>query len=295
MKTALGRSRRADAEVIRFLAEVDERKLYREQACSSMFGYCVERLGMSEGGAYQRIRVARLSRELPVVLEHLAAGRVHLAGLNLLAGHLNGDNVEELMGRAAGKSKRAIEELVRELAPLPDVKASVRKVRAPKLSARSANAPANSSEQLFPGRVQPAKPAKVQPLAPARFHVQFTASQALKNNLERAQELAGHKPGRVANPRSRYIARAIKREVFERDQGQCTFVDDKGRRCSERKGLHFDHVVPHARGGASTADNLRLRCGPHNQLAAEQAFGPLFMQSRAGRRKLPGEGPALSG
>jgi hypothetical protein len=72
-------------------------------------------------------------------------------------------------------------------------------------------------------------------------------------------------------------------------------VDDKGRRCSERKGLHFDHVVPHARGGASTADNLRLRCGPHNQLAAEQAFGPLFMQSRAGRRKLPGEGPALSG
>jgi hypothetical protein len=149
----------------------------------------------------------------------------------------------------------------------------------------------------------------VKPLAPARYHVSFTASEGLKNNLERAKELAGHgatvegliedaiellvteleksklgvagrKPGRVANPRGRYIAKAIRREVFERDDGQCTFADEQGRRCSERKGLHFDHVVPHARGGASTAENLRLRCGPHNQLAAEQCFGPLFVEAR---------------
>ncbi|MBT8495739.1 MAG: HNH endonuclease, partial [Deltaproteobacteria bacterium] len=73
------------------------------------------------------------------------------------------------------------------------------------------------------------------------------------------------------------------RTVHDRDGGQCTFRDESGRRCSERTGLHFDHVVPHALGGESTVDNLRLRCGPHNQLHAEQCFGPLFVERRRAR------------
>ena len=94
--------------------------------------------------------------------------------------------------------------------------------------------------------------------------------------------VAGRKAGKVANPRGRYIAKAVARAVHDRDGGQCTFRDESGR-CSERTGLHFDHVVPHALGGESTADNLRLRCGPHNQLHAERCFGPLFVAGKRGR------------
>jgi hypothetical protein len=328
LKKAVSRSLVADAEVIRFIAEVDARRLYREQACSSMFTYCVEELGMSEGAAYRRIRVARLYRDLPEVLDALELGRVHLVGLHLLAAHLNDNNVDELLARAEGKSKRQIEALVCELAPKPDVPASIRKVRArtaTRTSSRSERGEAgpllqagqrSAASELFPETVEGAKSAEVRPLAPARYRVQFTAGEALKSNLDRARELAGHgatveeliedavallveeleknklgagrKAGKVANPRGRYIARSVRRQVFERDGGRCTFVDERGRRCSERKGLHFDHVVPHARGGTSTADNLRLRCGPHNQLHADECFGPLFMaDKRSGPRAKP--------
>ena len=54
-----------EAELIAHLAEVDARRLYLEQACSSMFDYCVRVLHFAEGVAYKRIAVARAAREFP--------------------------------------------------------------------------------------------------------------------------------------------------------------------------------------------------------------------------------------
>ena len=42
----------------------------------------------------------------------LAQGEIHLSGLGVLAAHLTDANHRELLAGAAGKSKRAIEELV---------------------------------------------------------------------------------------------------------------------------------------------------------------------------------------
>ncbi len=93
--------------------------------------------------------------------------------------------------------------------------------------------------------------------------------------------------------RSRYIAKAVRREVFERDGGQCTHRDASGRRCKERHGLEFDHVVAHALGGENAAGNLRLRCGPHNQLHAEECYGPHFMAKKQGPHTIRrGDGPS---
>ena len=72
---------------------------------------------------------------------------------------------------------------------------------------------------------------------------------------------------------SRYISRAVRREVFARDGGQCTFVDARGRRCQQRCGLEYHHQTPHACGGANTAANVRLVCKGHNLMAAVQDFG----------------------
>ncbi len=56
-----------------------------------------------------------------------------------------------------------------------------------------------------------------------------------------------------------------------------------GHRCNERARLEYDHIQPLARGGATSIDNLRLRCRAHNQYDAEQTFGAAFMQwKRAG-------------
>jgi hypothetical protein len=64
-------SRRVDAELVAHIGEVDARRLYARDACSSMFAYCVEVLHLSEPEAYLRITVARAARKHPMLLAQL--------------------------------------------------------------------------------------------------------------------------------------------------------------------------------------------------------------------------------
>ena len=83
---------------------------------------------------------------------------------------------------------------------------------------------------------------------------------------------------------SRSGAAPVRREVWDRDGGRCTYVDDSGQRCRETRFLELHHLLAHALDGESDASNLTIRCRAHNALAAEQDFGREFMQSRS--RKL---------
>ncbi len=73
------------------------------------------------------------------------------------------------------------------------------------------------------------------------------------------------------------IPAEVKRAVWERDGGRCTYLSPEGRRCECRWQLELDHVRPDALGGPSTAENLRLRCRVHNFLHAEETFGRAHM------------------
>ena len=70
-----------------------------------------------------------------------------------------------------------------------------------------------------------------------------------------------------ANPR--HIPAHVRRAVWERDGGQCTFVSEAGHRCEACKALEFDHVLEVARGGEASVDGIRLPCRAHNQYGAE--------------------------
>jgi hypothetical protein len=154
--------------------------------------------------------------------------------------------------------------------------------------------------------------AQVAPLAPQRFAVQFTMDQEAHDDLLCAQALLGHslpngdpaqviaralktliarleqqKFAKAARPRpcrasdnARHVPADVKRTVWERDGGQCTFVGESGHRCEARTRLEFDHVEPVAQGGRATVQGLRLRCRAHNQYAAEQSFGRDFMNTK---------------
>jgi hypothetical protein len=159
-----------------------------------------------------------------------------------------------------------------------------------------------SSSQLFPGRV-------VQPLSPSRYKVQFTASAELKVKLERlgalmrcevpdgdiarvieravTEKLERLEARRFAQtdaprksvaqsdpaPRSRAIPAAVRRAVWARDEGRCRFVDELGRRCSERHWLEFHHRYPYGMGGDHGLSNVMLLCARHNRHLAERDYG----------------------
>jgi 5-methylcytosine-specific restriction endonuclease McrA len=80
--------------------------------------------------------------------------------------------------------------------------------------------------------------------------------------------------------RNRYVPAQVRRAVWERDEGQCTFVGTAGHRCESRRFLEFDHIDPVARGGRASVEGMRLRCRAHNQYEAELTFGAGFMSQK---------------
>jgi 5-methylcytosine-specific restriction endonuclease McrA len=107
----------------------------------------------------------------------------------------------------------------------------------------------------------------------------------LERQLQRRK--LGHarrpKPATAPVVRSRSVPAHARREVWERDAGQCAFIGTDGR-CPERGFLEFHHVVPFAAGGPTTVANVQLRCRGHNGLEAERFFGrrgPSVVRERA--------------
>jgi hypothetical protein len=148
----------------------------------------------------------------------------------------------------------------------------------------------------------------VQPLSPGRVEVRFTANVELRDKLERLQalmsssgpdalaqvidaavsekleRLEAKRFGKTRAPRkglaetdisrrSRHIPAAVRRAVCERDENQCGFVDEDGRRCTERHRLEFHHVEPWGRDGDHSPDKVALRCKAHNLHQAELDYG----------------------
>ncbi len=317
------REREATASLIAHLAELDARRAYLAEGCSSLFTYCTQVLHLSEHAAYGRIEAARAARQFPVILERLAEGSVTLTTVGLLAAHLTPENHRALLDRARHASKRQVEELVARLRPQPPVPSSVRRLPTASHPTAQPPAPADAAVSSQPAgeghgvtsvarpalaiTPPPARPAVVAPLAPERYRVQFTASAetyaklrlaqallrhqipdgdlgtivdraltALVQNLTRRKFAATDRPRRGSGPTpgSRHIPGEVRRAVWLRDGGRCAFVGATGRRCTEQGFLEFHHVTPYAAGGASTADNIQLRCRAHNGYEAERYFGP---------------------
>jgi 5-methylcytosine-specific restriction endonuclease McrA len=189
---------------------------------------------------------------------------------------------------------------------------------------------AESIKSSAPGRIEvPVSGTRVKPLSPERFGLQVTVDQETHDLLRYAQALLGHAlpSGDVASvlkrslhalvreleqqkfaravrsrPRrgavhGRCIPTDVRRAVWERDGGQCTFVSAQGQRCAACKWLEFDHVHEFARGGEATVSGIRLRCQAHNQYEAERTYGAEFMrhkrlaaaEARAARRSKAAE------
>jgi 5-methylcytosine-specific restriction endonuclease McrA len=167
------------------------------------------------------------------------------------------------------------------------------------------------ARQPAPGQVN-TRP-RVAPLSAESYALQVTMGRGAHEKLRHVQELLAHqipsgdlaqvlervldlaiaqlekrkapttrlrpRPNRPSeNPR--HIPDHVRRAVWKRDGGQCTFVSDDGHRCEARRFIEIDHVEPAARGGDSSVTNLRLRCRAHNQYAAECAFGAEFMRHK---------------
>ena len=82
-----------------------------------------------------------------------------------------------------------------------------------------------------------------------------------RRQLERAHDALRleQQPRPIRQP----IPQDVRRAVFTRDGGRCV-------ECGSTFDLQYDHIIPVARGGATTAENLQVLCANCNREKSDQ-------------------------
>jgi hypothetical protein len=108
----VGRRNQITAEFLAYLAELDQRQLFLGLGYSSLFEYCVEKLGLCESTAGRHIAAARVCRSHPEVFDMVASGTLHASALSLMKKHLTRENAGELFELCSRLSARKVEEML---------------------------------------------------------------------------------------------------------------------------------------------------------------------------------------
>ncbi|HET6347535.1 MAG TPA: HNH endonuclease signature motif containing protein [Candidatus Krumholzibacteria bacterium] len=201
--------------VLLHLNEIERRKLHLKCGHATLFAYCTAGLKYSAAAAMRRIQSARCLARFPEVQDLLAAGEVNLSTISQVASVLTPENRSAILERIRGMSQREVEVVVAEYQPLaavPRDRVRTIMVRVPVTNdagcfrsgsepgpddvshSRSGNKPLPRTESSdVPPRSVPAKPLAGAAVLERKAIVQFTASEAVMNKLERIRSLASHR------------------------------------------------------------------------------------------------------
>ncbi|MEK7790318.1 MAG: HNH endonuclease [Deltaproteobacteria bacterium] len=303
------KEREATATVVFYLSEIARRKLYLEEAYSSLFSYVTQKFHYSEGAAYRRIQAAKVSQIYPEILGLLSNGKVSLITLSLIEPHLTKENAQGWVQKIIGKSKREVEFMLSELSlrkenhrdvirRLPIFRAEIKEQMGlekptPEMSVERQEPAPLKAPGSFSCLSEMASESKTAQKYTAtggnggetrKIKIEFVAKEEMAKKIERARyqpdksQPDKSQPDKSQieeqrKPMTRYIPQKVRRIVFKRDQGECSYESANGKRCGERNFIQMDHLRPFALGGESTEENLRILCAKHNQWRAERTFG----------------------
>jgi hypothetical protein len=306
------------AEMLAHLAELDQRRLYLDLGFPSLHAYCTSALGMCESSAGRRITAARVCRKFPDVLSRVAKGELHLSAVCSMSPHLDWNNAPELIDICSNQSRRKVDEILAARFPRADVQ---EKVRLDPLSVdryglhftidAEALEELERVRALARHRLPGGELSELFKLAMRTLRLELEKQRFSVGKKPRARRAAAAPPpaageGESVAPNTdpaeantvqpppaeaaqeavaRRPSAEVAREIYARDEGQCTFVAQDGRRCSAREFLEFDHIDPHGLGGEPTVPNLRLRCRAHNQMYARQVYGNEHMATAVARAR----------
>lgn len=207
--------RRTIVAFVLHLAELERRQLHLEMGYPSIYAFCADHLKLTEASAYRRMVASRLVTRYPIIADYLRDGRLSLTTLEMLKKVLTDENHQQILDRAAGKTKDEVEALLAVVAPQPEKPDLFRRLPSPQLTFTSevANfasamptepaspAPAGGAlAEAVPPACAAAAPAApraeprptINPVAPGRHLLRLTVDQAFVDDLERLKALLSH-------------------------------------------------------------------------------------------------------
>jgi len=284
-------------QILRYLKEVESRKLELARGHSSLYKFCLIELGYSEAEALVRIRAMRLLKCLPQLENQIENGNLSLS------------NAAELQNQLRREEER------RKSLSLKPIEALESCSLANKMTRLSTRECQRSLALEFP-EIQSEIRERTKVLKDKKTMIQFSASKELMEKLEKLRGLLAHKnfsgnyaslieelaeialkkldPAKqkprdtiqggntenatkisdaplpfapsVAKLRSRYIPTQLRRKIWIKAGGKCQFQDSQtGNNCDSQHGLEIDHIKRFSEGGSIAEANLRLLCDAHNR------------------------------
>lgn len=279
--------RRATAELVESLAEIDRRKLYLEEGFASLWDFATKFLGLSEGSAQRRIQAARLLNDVPEVKASLEQGLLSLSNAAKVQSFRQKESKQgrlpdapALLQAVESLSQTECEAKLLELSPAaePTPRREGKRVVSPKKDRELkfvVSAGLFEKLERIKGLIAHAKPNAT--LAELLEHLADVELKRLEKKMgTSADREAAITAAAAVKPlpagKRVYIPASLRRAAFAKSGGWCEFAHE-GRRCASQRYLQIDHAVPLALGGANTLSNLRVLCGPHNRQQARVKLG----------------------
>jgi len=288
-------------KILNHLREIEYRRLYSDLGYSSLFDYAVKELRYSEGQASRRIQAMRLIKDLPEIETKIASGELSLTNAqqaqSLFREMKSADPMRQvikeeklaILAKIENKSVREAEKELVKLRPATStpkereriVTETMSELRIPmsdklkaKLEEFRSHLGPKGATMGYADLLEEMADVGVAALKQKRFGKKRTQEQPKESYnengavvLKKESKTPAPAVKTYANPR--YITRADKHAVWQRDEGRCV-------QCGATKNLNFDHIVPVGYGGRATPHNLRLLCFSCNQRASTKVYGRVY-------------------
>ncbi|MES3037431.1 MAG: HNH endonuclease signature motif containing protein [Bdellovibrionota bacterium] len=295
--------------ILHHFREIERRRLFSSLGCKSLFEMAVKKFGYSEDQAYRRISAMRLLKDLPEIEGKINSGEISLMHMSIaqnlfrkekkfLRQEISKEDKLLFLKKVAYQSTRETEKIALSFSSEPDALRPDRvqvvsdsKVelkflastelleKIEKLKGILAHQNPNLNlgelfENLCDLGLKELDPAKTGALQKRR--IKFKGGAKIKTFKQTVSALDSKtrvfsKAALDSKTKVRLKERVksmaqIRRDVFRKAHNKCE-------NCNSNYALEIDHILPQAKGGSSSAENLRLLCRSCNQRAAIKEFG----------------------
>ncbi|MGK5088900.1 HNH endonuclease signature motif containing protein [Bdellovibrionota bacterium FG-2] len=271
------RYKKAEAELLEILDQVDRHRVYLTHGHSSLFLYVVCELGLSESMAYNLITVSRKARQVPEVKTLIANGSMTLSSARRITSVLTPQNKTEWLEKAATLTQRQLEKEVAKVRPQAAVPEGASYISGDRVKLQVC---LSEKDMLALRRVQDL-------LSQARgraVSLEETITTMTQEHLKRfdpvmraKRQIAkkgvpfgtpfGTQPdasqAKIAQQRVPIPANLL-HQIRLRDQGRCTYTHDNGKRCNQSRWVEIHHKIPVSEGGPNTLENLTTHYSSHH-------------------------------
>ncbi len=292
---------RLTLQVLLHLKEISDRKLHAKLGYASLWEYTVKELGYCEASASSRIAAMRLMASVPEARTQIENGKLTLSQAARIHQFIRKENQASSEPITKSETKAIIQaslgSSIRETQRMLEAKAQERR---PSLIEEKPNQPVVSfqADEETLQMLERLRELRGNLGALELFKLSLKTTLDKIDPLRKMQKVIGNSkpdPSLFAqklkddclavdrnlcptSPKpSRFIPQWIRIEVAKRSKGQCEYHSPlSGKRCESRYRVQYDHIVPIARGGIGTLENIQHLCGLHNRTKGVQLESAYF-------------------